>query len=139
MVERQNAAVPLHSPRRSRTVREYSKADFSRPRRDDYEFMRPKSPSWRAGTYHFDPLPNIEVSELVHAGLTFWGPQTESVKSEWDFPEGISDVDNIDLPATENQTMPVLDGDDGHGLEGEGGTGEDANEQDNHRSGCIFS
>ena len=98
--------------------------------------MRPKSPSWRAGAYYFDSLPNAEVSELVYAGLTFWGPQTESVKSEWDSPERINGVD-IGRPVPEGHATPVLDG---HRSEGEGDIWEDGidtNEQDND-SGCIL-
>lgn len=149
-VKRQNAAVPLRSPRRPRTIRESSKANFSRPGRDDYEFMRPKSPSWRTGTYHFSSLPNTEVSQLVHAGLTFWGPQTESVKIEWNSPEKIDGVDTslrddtmIEddvLPVTGSQAMSVLDDDDGRRSEGEDDIEEDGietNEQDKDR-GCVL-
>lgn len=142
--------MPLHSPRRPRTIRESSKADFSRPGRDDYEFMRPKSPSGRVGSYYFESLPNTEVSQLIHAGLTFWGPQTESVKSELSTPGKIgsmatglldgSVIEDDALPVTGSQTKSVQDADDGRGSEGEGNIGEDimeTNEQDKDR-GCVL-
>jgi hypothetical protein len=40
---------------------------------DEYDFLRPKSPS-STPKARFDDIPSAAVSSLVHAGLVFWGP-----------------------------------------------------------------
>jgi hypothetical protein len=49
---------------------------------DEYDFLRPKSPS-STPKVRFDDLPSAAVSRLVHGGLVLWGPEVD-VKGEPD-------------------------------------------------------
>jgi len=101
-VKRQNAAVPLRSVRGP-----MDREDFNPPitANDEYDFLRPKSPSSTPKT-HFDDLASAAASKLIHAGLTFWGPKVE-VKEEND-PSGI--VESFD---SKSHRDPAMD-DSGH-------------------------
>lgn len=80
--KRRNAAVPLRRTREPVDATESINPMAKRSRTDDYEFLRPKSPTGTTRSHHFDDLPCPEVSKLVHAGLTFWGPEVNESKEE---------------------------------------------------------
>jgi hypothetical protein len=82
--KQQNAAVPLRSIRRM-TDKEDSNLQIIAS--DEYDFLRPKSPS-STPKARFDDLPSVAVSRLVHGGLVFWGPKGDLEDSD---PPGIAE------------------------------------------------
>jgi len=80
--KQQNAAVPLRNVRRITDKDDPNQQTIAN---DEYEFLRPKSPS-SIPKARFDDLPSMAVSRLVHGGLVFWGPNVD-VKEEPDPPD----------------------------------------------------
>ena len=88
-VKRQNAAVPL---RRARGVTDGEDSVTQTIANDEYDFLRPKSPS-STPKARFNDIPSAAVSRLVHAGVVFWGPAAH-VTQESD-PTNIELVDSV--------------------------------------------
>jgi hypothetical protein len=99
-VKRPNAAVPLRSVR-GQIDREDS--TLQTIANDEYDFLRPKSPS-STPKVRFDDLPSAAVSRLVHGGLVLWGPEVD-VKEEPD----LLDVEPFNSPRHGDPAM--ADGD----------------------------
>jgi hypothetical protein len=78
-VKRQNAAVPLRSARGQIDREDATPQNIAN---DEYDFLRPKSPS-STPRIRLDDLPSAAVSKLVHGGLVFWEPEVD-VKAESD-------------------------------------------------------
>jgi hypothetical protein len=102
--KRPNAAVPL---RNSRGTIDKEDSNSQSVTNDEYDFLRPKSPS-STPKIQFDDLASAAVSKLVHAGLTFWEPEAK-VKEEIDPPN------IVESSETTNQDIALDNGDDAMG------------------------
>lgn len=78
-VKRQNAAVPLRSIRGAIDGEDSVTATPPSVGYDEYDFLKPISPPSSKVPY-FDDLPSEAVSQLIHAGLVFWGPKIDDAK-----------------------------------------------------------
>jgi hypothetical protein len=88
-VKRPNAAVPLRSVR-GQIEREDS--TLQTIANDEYDFLRPNSPS-STSKIRFDDLPSAAVSRLVHDGLVFWGPKVDVKEEELDVVDIVEPFD----------------------------------------------
>jgi hypothetical protein len=78
-IKRQNAAVPLRSLRGAMESEDSLTATPPSVGYDEYDFLKPISSSSSKVPY-FDDLPSEAVSQLIHAGLVFWGPEIDDAK-----------------------------------------------------------
>ena len=90
-MRRPNAAVPM---RNLRSVMDKEDSNGQAIASDEYDFLRPKSPS-STPKAQFDDLASTAVSGMIHAGLTFWGPEPpeEDIKVEISPPDVVESFD----------------------------------------------
>lgn len=105
---------------------------------DEYDFLRPKSPS-STPKIRLDDIPSAAVSGLVHAGLVFWGPNTNTRESDlMDIDQALDKIDHgdeedKDQPEALAENIGLLSVSDGEtedrhdAIETEGGTGPHSN------------
>jgi hypothetical protein len=111
---------------------------------DEYDFLRPKSPS-STPKVRLDDIPSAAVSRLVHAGLVFWGPKTNSKESDpMDIDQALNKINHGDeedkdpQPKTEKVgLLSVSDGEseDRHGAMG--GAGPHSNPETQAETACV--
>ena len=118
---------------------------------DEYDFLRPKSPS-STPKVRLDDIPSTAVSRLVHDGLVFWGPKTNTKGSDpMDIDQALDKIDHSNEEDQEHQPKAEVmtenigllsvsrgESEDRHdAIDSEAGTGPRSNPETQAETACI--